>query len=330
VAAGLAAGVHEGKPPPRSRLRSWFYGYTPPERGVIVLNQRRVYIVPTRMGWVYGVTVVVLLIGSINYALQLGFALTFLLAGTGIGGMVHTARNLARISIAAGRVEPVFAGEAAQFRLFLDNRSEHDRPSILARQLDSGNQIVTDVPAASTAEIVLAVPSSRRGWLPVSRIMLETRFPLGIFRAWSYIEPDLRAMIYPQPERSPLPPASADAQSGAARALAPGNDDFSGLRDYQPTDSPRHVAWKAVARSESMFTKQFAGESAAELRLDFDRMPPGMDTEARLSRLCGWVLEAEREGAVYGLRLPGAEIPPGRGEEHRAACLAALALHGIE
>jgi uncharacterized protein (DUF58 family) len=311
-------------------LRNWFYGYSPPERGTIVLGQRRVYIVPTRMGWVFGVTIAVLLIGSINYALQLGFALTFLLAGMGIAGMVHTARNLARTAISAGRVEPVFAGEPVQFRLYLDNRADHDRPAILARHIASGSQIVTDLPAKSTAEVVLAVPSARRGWLPLSRVMLETRFPLGFFRAWSYLEPDARALVYPRPERAPLPAASADAQAGTASAHAPGNDDFSGLRDYQLTDSPRHVAWKAVAKSESMLTKQFAGEASAELWLEFENMPPGLDAEARLSRLCGWVLEAERDGALYGLRLPGSEFAPGRGEEHRARCLMALALLGAE
>lgn len=318
------------QPASRAALRSWFYGYRAPERGPILLGQRRVYIVPTRMGWVFAVTILVLLVGSINYALQLGFALTFLLAGMGIAGMVHTARNLARLSITAGRVEPVFAGEPAQFRLHLDNRSEHDRPAILARHMASGSQIVTDVAAASAADVVLAVPSERRGWMPLSRVMLETRFPLGFFRAWSYIEPDVRALVYPRPEASPLPPASADAQSGAARALAPGNDDFSGLRDYQPVDSPRHVAWKAVARAESMLTKQFTGESAAQLWLDFEQMPAGLEPEARLSRLCAWVLEAERAGASYGLRLPQQEIAPGRGDEHRERCLAALALHAID
>ncbi len=310
-------------------LRNWFYGFKPPERGTIVLNHRRVYIVPTRMGWVFGATVAVLLVGSINYALQLGFGLTFLVAGMGLAGMVHTARNLGGLAIAPGRVEPVFAGEPAQFRLHFDNRSAHDRPAILSRQLASGSQIVTDVPARAAAEVVLAVPSQRRGWMPLERVMLETRFPLGFFRAWSYIEPEQRALVYPRPERAPLPPVSPDAEAGAARAQAAGNDDFSGLRAYQPSDSPRHVAWKAVARAEKMLTKQFTGESSAELWLDWERMPGGLGVEARLSRLTGWVLEAERAGVRYGLRLPGREIEPARGDEHRAQCLAALALHNL-
>jgi uncharacterized protein (DUF58 family) len=309
------------------RLSSWLYGFTPPERGTVVLVHRRVYIVPARLGWIFGATIAILLVGSINYALSLGFVLTFLLAGMGLAGMVHTARNLARIAISSGRAEPVFAGESAQFRLYLDGRAGFERPAILARHLRSGSQLVVDIPAGALAEVVLAVPAPARGWLPLGRVMLETRFPLGVFRAWSYVEPDARCLVYPRPERSPLPPYSAETAAGTLRSPNPGNEDFAGLRTYQLSDSPRHVAWKALARSDDMLTKLFAGEAAAELWLDWRALPAGLGVEQRLSRLAGWVLAAERSGTHYGLRLPGEEIAPGRGDAHRGACLQALALY---
>ena len=309
------------------RLSHRIYGFTPPEHGTIVLGQRRVYIVPTRLGWLFASTLSVLLVGSINYAMALGFALTFTLTGMALAGMIHTARNLARLAVGNGRCEPVFAGDPAQFRLHLEARSAFDRPAILARHLGSGSQLVVDVPAGGEAEVVLAVPSARRGWLPMGRVMLETRFPLGLFRAWSYIEPDARCLVYPKPERSPLPPPSADVDAGSLSRQSHGNEDFSGLRAYQLSDSPRHVAWKAVARSDDMLTKQFSGEAAAELWLDWALLPGALGAEQRLSRLAGWVLAAERSGALYALRLPGRELAAGRGEAHCAACLEALALY---
>src|SRR5213078_3511550 len=309
------------------KFANWLYGFTPPERGTVVLVHRRVYIVPAQLGWFFVLTLFILLVGSINYALSLGFALTFLLGGLALAGMVHTARNLARMAVSAGRAEPVFAGETAQFRLYLEARAGFDRPSILVRHVRSRAQMVLDVPAAGLAEVVLGVPAAKRGWLPLGRVMLETRFPLGLFRAWSYTEPAARCLVYPTPERSVLPPPSAEAAAGALRTQTTGNDDFAGLRGYQASDSPRHVAWKAVARSDVMLTKQFTGEAAAELWLDWRLLPAGMGPEQRLSRLAGWVLAAERSGAHYGLRLPGLEIVPRRGDSHSAACLQALALY---
>jgi len=312
----------------RPRIADWLRAVKSTERGTIVLTHRRVYIVPTRMGWMFGATLGVLLLGSINYVLSLGFALTFLLAGLGLAGMVHCTRNLAQLSIAAGRCDPTFAGEPAAFRLNLENPSDGDRPSILALHLGSGSRMVLDVAARATAEVTLAVRAAERGWLPLGRVMLETRFPLGLFRAWGYIEPDARCLVYPRPEISPLPNAGSDDCSDAGRTRAPGSDDFSGLRAYQTSDSPRHVAWKAVARGADMLTKQFSGEARSALWLDWRLLPDGLDVEHRLSRLAGWVLAAERAGASYGLRLPGLEIDAGRGDEHRVACLRALALYG--
>lgn len=322
----------------RSGLTNWFYGFTPP-RGTngadtIVLGHRRVYILPSRLGLLFGGVLLILLMGSINYSLSLGFALTFLLAGTGLAGMVQTTRNLARLAVQAGRADPAFAGERALYRLVLANAAAFDRPEILLRHVASGAQRRVDVPAAAAAQAVLAVPAARRGWQPIGRVMLETRFPLGLFRAWSIVEPESRCLVYPRPEPGVLPPPTASQQAGGARAHAQGSDDFSGLRAYQPSDSPRHVAWKSVARTDSrhlrnddMLTKQFAGEAVAELWLNLGDLPAALGLEPRLSRLAGWVLAAERGGAHYGLRLPGTELAPARGEAHRSACLEALALY---
>jgi uncharacterized protein (DUF58 family) len=308
-------------------LTNWFYGLAAPEHGTIVLSHRRVYIVPSRLGLLFGGVLLILLVGSINYTLSLGFALTFLLAGIGLAGMVQTARNLARLAVQAGRAEPAFAGERALYRLVLANGAEFDRPEILLRHVASGAQCRVDVAATASTEAVLAVPALRRGWQPLGRVMLETRFPLGLFRAWSFVEPDCRSLVYPRPEPGALPPRAPSLQAGGARARAQGRDDFSGLRDYQPTDSPRHVAWKAAARNEDMLTKQFAGEAVAELWLMLSDLPTSLGLEARLSRLAGWVLAAEHSGAHYGLRLPGTELAPARGDAHRSACLEALALY---
>ncbi len=312
----------------------WFQGSATPGHGDILIAHRRVYIVPSRLGLYFGGTLAILLVGSINYVLSLGFALTFLLAGMGLAAMVHTTRNLARLLVRAGRSDPVFAGDAARFRLALANPGSHDRPEILVRHQASGAQQSIDIAPADTAEAVLAVPTVRRGWLPLGRVMLETRFPVGLFRAWSYVEPASRCLVYPRPEASALPPLAPSDRAGGARAHAQGSDDFSGLRAYQPSDSPRHVAWKSVARSDTqharsddMLTKQFAGDAVAELWLDLGDLPASLGLEARVSRLTGWVLAAERAGAIYGLRLPGVRIEPGRGDAQRAACLEALALY---
>ena len=158
---------------------------------------------------------------------------------------------------------------------------------------------------------------------------METRFPLGLLRAWSYIQPDMRCIVYPKPDEAMLPLPEASAGTGEKRVAGGGNDDFSGLRSYQAGDSPRHIHWKAAARGQGLQTKVFSGRAAAELWLDWDQMPAHIDTEMRLSRLTRWVLAADQDGLRYGLRLPGIELEPDAGETHRLACLRELALYGL-
>ena len=74
-----------------------------------------------------------------------------------------------------------------------------------------------------------------------------------------------------------------------------------------------------------LLTKEFSATASSELWLDWEEARAA-DVEARLSVLAHWVLQCERFGQSYGLRLPGVTIEPARGDAHRARCLEALAL----
>jgi uncharacterized protein (DUF58 family) len=160
-------------------------------------------------------------------------------------------------------------------------------------------------------------------------LRIETQWPLGIFRAWSYAFFDQRALVYPAPEADapPLPVAGEGAGEGVA--IATGRDDFAGLRPFQSGDSPRHVAWKASSREDALLVKVFQGEAALSLWLNWDDLPASMPVEARLSRLTAWLLAAYAGGLAFGLDLPGSKLHPASGDAHRDACLAALATYGL-
>ena len=296
-----------------------------PEPGVVLLTQRRVYILPTRPGVTLGFALILMLIGSINYNLSLGYVLTFLLAGLGVVSILHTFRNLVHLYVSGGRVSPVFAGDTARFQIVLENRNQFTRHSI---DLACGiSKVRCDVPAQRHCTVELEVKTQRRGWLPLPRVTVDTRFPLGLTRAWSYVQPDMRALVYPRPDTAPLPVPEADSETGDTATLGAGTDDFSGLRPYLASDSPRHVAWKASARSETLLTKIFSGRASSELWFEWEHLPSAMGIEARLSRLARWVMLAEERGLRYGVRLPGATVPLGEGFAHRERCLQELALY---
>ena len=308
-------------------FKRWLFRLHGPEPAPIVLTQRRVYVLPTKAGLAYAAALGLMLIGAINYNLSLGYALIFLLTGLGLVTLLHTFRNLVQLEIAPGRVEPVFAGDVAHFGLHLLNRRRQDRLAIRL-SFDGGQPIMADLAADAASAVTLPIPARHRGWLRPGRVTLDTHYPLCLVRAWSYVEPDMRCLVYPRPEASAPPlPLRATGESGGSRS-GMGTEDFSGLRTHQPADSPRHIAWKAVAREQPLLTKQFTGASAALVWLDWNELPPNLDIEARLSRLTRWLLDAHAQGLACGLNLPDKEIPLGRGARHLQDCLEALALHG--
>jgi uncharacterized protein (DUF58 family) len=334
-------------------LKQWLFRWVPDDRPTIVLKQRRVFIVPARAGVVFAVVLAVMLLGAINYDLALGHALVFLLAGIGLTAMVHTFRNLLGLRLTPGRADPVFAGGVARFAIHVEAPGRLPRRALeFAFSSPGAPRVSIDVEGGGNACVLLPAPAPRRGRLIPGRITLCTRYPLGLYRAWSYLQPSLSCLVYPRPIETPLPAPGriADARESGARDDA-GDDDFNGLRQHQPSDSPRHVAWKALARDlehAPLLVKQFAGARSDELWLDWSAADPRRavrpaghaaqtavdgardgETEVRLALLAGWVLAAERERLRYGLRLPGRTLLPGQGRAHRDACLEALALHGL-
>ncbi|HEY1043487.1 MAG TPA: DUF58 domain-containing protein [Telluria sp.] len=317
----------------RSKADRWLFRLDVPDTGTVSLSRRRVFIVPARAGAGFLALMLVLLIGSINYSLGLGYALTFTVGACAVVDMIFTNRNLVGLRLSPGRAAPVFAGEEARFELNLANPTARDRYAVWLDRTDARvARHVADVPAHGKASVVLAVPTSQRGWLDAPRLRLSTRFPLGLFRAWAYWRPDTRILVYPYPEAvaPPLPMASRDGSDGGGGA---GNEDFAGIRSYQAGDPLRRLAWRQIARLDpelggQLVTKNFEGGSIEDLVLDFSLLPRSLGLEQRLSRMTRWVLDAESRALPYAFRLDGTEFPPAVGEAHRAACLRALALYG--
>ena len=293
--------------------------------GRVELIRRNVFILPSATGLGFALLLLLLLLGAINYNNNLVFALTFLLAGVGFMAMLQTYRNLAGLVLDQVAAAPVAAGQTAGF--ILSVTAPGPRTGIAA-QLDGGEPVWFDIPTEGPARVRLEVPTRRRGWISPGRVQLFTRYPLGLFHCWSHVRITARTWVWPTPADAEQPPPRAGRRPSEDGTQGRGQDDFRGFRTYHPGDSLRLVDWKAYAREQGLQVKEFGGDRSEEYWLDFARLAEP-DPEARLRRLARWVLELDRGQQVYGLRLPGSEIPQGRGPGQRERCLRALALFEV-
>ena len=304
------------------------------------LDRRRVYIFPTRHGLMLGAMLLVILLGSINYDNALGYMLTFLLFGLFLTGILHTYRNLAGLSYIGAQAKPVFAGEQAKFILTLDNRGQYPRYSLdLAhwprlrrhwhRRRKGAVSRVGSIAATAIVQATIIVSATHRGWLALRRVRITSTFPLGILRAWAYFEDDTQSIVYPRPHgRLALPLGGPSAQAMCA-GTSHGNDDFAGFRPYRPGDPIRAIAWKTLARQETLLVKRFTSGASRSVRLAWADCAGLGGVEARLSQLTAWVVAADRLGMHYALDLPGVSVALGSGAAHRHQCLRVLALHDL-
>ena len=310
------------------RVRQWARKRQGIDSTVTRLRPGRVYILPTGVGLVFALMVFAMLLGSMNYNNNLSFVLTFILAGLGFVAMHQCQRNLVGLELSFAGVEPVFAGQAAQFRVAITNHSKNARHGLRLYTDDNISELQDLMPGESKV-FVLAVMTDKRGRIPLQRFGIRTLFPFELFRSWAWLHMNLSGLVYPHPADHAPPPPPTETAHGHRQHDARGEEDFAGLRKFNVGDSPRHVAWKAYARSGQLLSKQFSGADTSSQWFDFSTVPSD-DVEQRLSILTSWIINADRTREDYGLRIPGAEFPPSHGDTQRRQCLEILALFGLD
>ncbi|GGP19448.1 DUF58 domain-containing protein [Silvimonas iriomotensis] len=314
--------------PLQDRIQHWMAQRHPAVTGTIRVKQNRIYVLPSGFGMAYALTCVLVLIGAINYQLSLAYMFAFLMLGLGHAGLIEAFRNLLGLTITANIAPAVFAGETAHFPVQLGDGRNSARHNLRLHAGRSKETLQARLQAGGEAQVWLPVPAPARGWLALPRITIETRYPTGWCRAWTLAHLHAQCLVYPAPEKNPpgWPDGGGNEKTGL-RARS-GDEDFAGLRQYQPGDTFRQIAWKQSARLEWLAVRMHEAPHSAMLYLRWGDTA-GLGLEARLSRLTAWVLQADASGRPYTLELPGRRIEPANGARHREICLRALALFGL-
>ena len=304
---------------PRRWFRQWWQARLP-HTDTWTLGQRNIYILPTRAGLAFGGTLVVMLLASINYQLNLGYALTFLLASAALVSMHLTHGNLRGLTLHLRPTAPVHAGAPALLEVVVTNPGRPRHALALRYEDDEAVTAWADAPAGGQVAVHLSFVPARRGWHALPALQVETVFPFGLFRAWTVWRPAARVLAWPRPEHPTPPLPLTGSSAGDDRpARAGAGSELDGVRPWRRGDTMRQVVWKKVAHSGELVSRETAGSAVRELWLDW--ADTAGDPERRLSRLAAWVLQADHEGLMAGLRVPGREQPPGQGAAHRRAAL---------
>jgi len=291
----------------------------------VKLTHRRIFILPTLRGLGFVGLFLLLLLIAFVYNNNLAYLLAFLLASVFFITILHSFKSLAGLVLTQSHSQSVFAGEAVGFELIVDNPTHVKRFNLYAK-LES--ELEFTLKEQEKKRIMLYSPTHKRGWQEMEALTLSSTYPLGLFRAWSPLRFSAKALVYPKPNtvEHPFPETKGgQVQAMKNQQTKKGSDDFYGLKEYQQGDPIRHIHWKAFAKGQGLFSKQYADNSLSELWLNYDQTP-GHNVEERLSQLCRWVIDAEKAGLKYGFTVAGVKLEPSHGLLHYQKCLEALAL----
>ncbi|MEW5300738.1 MAG: hypothetical protein WDW36_003648 [Sanguina aurantia] len=285
----------------------------------IELHRRRIYIVPTLFGLGFSILLLVMLVGALNYSNNAALLLTCLLGAASSTSMLSGFRNLDGLTLLQIRAGNATAGDPIEVALTIETSRLRQAVRL---DLDAESTAFA-IHANDTTVVKLVLPTSVRGWQPLPRLRIWTTWPIGLFRAWSWLRPDQSVLVWPRPEAfGPLPQGPAD---DARHMRLYRGDELASLREYRPGDPQRHIAWKASAHHDNLLVKDFEQpRHRPQWQLDW-RQLRGMDNESRIARLARWVGEAQAQRRTYSLWLPGNEIAAGSGPLHYAYCMSALA-----
>jgi len=298
-----------------------------PRASQVTLKHKSIYVLPTLPGFGFLLVVALLWLLGTNYQNNLVLGAAFLLLSLFIVSVVHAFRNLSGLKLSHVKSHPAFAGEYVEFDVLLV-AAPGSRHQSLHLSWEASLRLQADLREDSEQLVTLPHRTRTRGWLQPGRLKVQSLYPLGFIRAWSWVQLDGRALIYPTPRPCDKPPlAHTSAHQG--EELSPENqEEFQGFRTYQEGSPMAHVAWKLYAREQGLHLKDYSGYQSEQVWLDWEGLP-GLDQESRLSRLCYWALEYGKTSAEYGLRLPDQTLPLGRGVAHQTRVLRALALFGL-
>jgi uncharacterized protein (DUF58 family) len=312
---------------PKEKLHRKFLRRIRSRRGDVSLpfslEYRHIYVLPTAFGLSFGVLLLFMALGGLNFSNNMALLLVFILATVAQLTTLLAYRNLVGISIDSIQSEPVFCGEPAVFRIYLGNPEA--RPRLVVQAGFASLQDCTDLDPEAGGVLSLREVTEKRGWMRMSPFRLETRYPLGMFRAWSWFFPEARCLVYPRPARRPPPlPKSGSGPTGQARKGE--GEQVHGLREYRPGDSPRRIAWRSSARHDNLYTREMEEPRDNACEIAWDALA-GTGVEARISILTAWVMMADHRQIAYSLEIPGHSVPADQGIDHRHRCLELLALY---
>jgi uncharacterized protein (DUF58 family) len=232
----------------------------------------------TREGWIYFGSLVVVVFAAINTNNNLLYmVLSALLSVLLLSGFLSSV-NFRSVDIRIRVPATCFAGESFPVSIEMRNAKSVFPTFSLKVGPANGHKLqfdpvyLTCLRAKETDNRISVASLNRRGRYTISKVKMTSRYPFGFLSKEKDRATKAACVCYPEiVAKEQLNFAAIDLLGANQRfERGPGNDLYM-IRDYLPSDSARHVHWKASAKTAVLKTREFAAEETRRVALYLDR-----------------------------------------------------------
>jgi len=194
----------------------------------VELDQRKVFIFPTRYGFFFLLTSFLLFLGGINYENSLILNLSFFLVSLFLVAILQTFKNLSGLVLVAGETKPAFKGQDAWFEILFEREStrQYESLHVIWEGQESGSINVIE---RTKQPVGMSLRAIKRGRYSPGRFKVQSTFPLGLLRTWSWVQLDIAAIVYPMPVRCEYVGTEGDGKKDGNIKTPTGQDEFEYL-----------------------------------------------------------------------------------------------------
>ena len=242
----------------------------------------------SKTGWIYIILIILLGIAAINTGNNLVYLITsFLLGVMGASGYFGKT-NISNLKIELSMPNRIFANNKTLVYIHLKNKKKFFPSFLLKVKSEYFSEVFTYVDCENIATKTTVMVFPQRGFVNIDLIKISSKFPFNFFERYSYINTNLKFLIYPEPIKKNFhylkPENGTKGFNDTQNVQGDNSNEIHKIRNFLQGDNFKFIHWKLSAKYDKLMVKEYLKTKDETLLIDFYKLPI-KNIELKLSAL---------------------------------------------
>ncbi len=269
---------------------------------------------------------------AIGYGNNILYFFVFLLVSMGMTTSWLTNKNVDSVRVQDLQSSFLFANEINILTAHVDNENKKNTPLWdvefrVEYRIKKNAELHVLSELENVGYVTINWIPEKRGYHRSPRLLIQSRFPFKILRAWKYFHRTNELLVFPQRKGRESLKSLIGMQSSKDEAANLDNEGlFRDYREFQSSDSPARIDWKRSVKHQKHLLKNYEKSGDRKILIDWDMTASVLDIEERISQLALWIDLCHQQNEVFSLKIKNFKTDFFSSPSHYKSCLEKLAL----